>query len=293
MLEENLNSGLELIYGYAVEYGLNIFFALIILIVGRWMAKRIVGLIKRSMSKTKIDPMLSGFIGNIAYVLLMAFVLIAAISRLGVETTSIAAIFAAAGLAIGLALQGSLSNFASGVMIITFRPFKKGDYIEAGGIAGTVNEMSIFTTELTTPDNKIIIVPNSNITGGNITNYSAQKTRRIDLVIGCSYSDDLKKVKEVLHKVITSHEKVHAEPEPMIAVSELADSSVNFVVRPWVDTADYWAVRFELIETIKTTFDKESISIPFPQRDVHMIPIIEESQQAPKKTMKAAPKKAA
>ena len=207
---------------------------------------------------------------NIAYVTLVAFVIIAALSKLGIQTTSFVAIIGAAGLAIGLSLQGSLSNFASGVMIIAFRPFKVGDFIEASGVAGVVEGIQIFSTQMRTGDNKAIIIPNSNITGGNIVNYSAKDTRRVDMVFGIGYDDDIKKAKETLTKLLEADDRILKDPAPTVAVSELADSSVNFVVRPWVKTDDYWGVLFDYTEAVKLTFDKEGISIPYPQQDIHL-----------------------
>lgn len=261
----------DLIMGYISLYGLKVLAAIAIFVIGKWVAKIAVNFVKKMMTKAKIEATLVGFAGNILYGLAMAFIVIAALSQLGVETTSLAAVLAAAGLAIGLALQGSLSNLAAGVMIILFRPFKYGDFIEAAGVSGTVEGISIFTTQLKTPDNKQIIVPNGNITSGVITNYSAKAQRRIDLVVGVGYGDDLSKVKKVLSKIVKAEKRILAEPEPVIAVSELGDSSVNLVVRPWVESTEYWNVRFDLTEKIKTTFDKEGISIPFPQRDLHII----------------------
>ena len=261
----------EMLMTYATEYGMKILLALLIFIIGKRVAKIAVGVAKKMMGRAKIDETLTIFVGNIMYGLAMAFVVIAALSQLGVDTTSLAAILAAAGLAIGLALQGSLSNFASGVMIILFRPFKIGDVIDVAGVVGKVEEISIFTTNLATADNQLVIIPNGNITSDNITNITAKPTRRIDLVIGVGYDDDLKKVEKVLTKIVKDHKLVLKDPEPTIAVLELADSSVNFVVRPWVKTSDYWPVRFELMKTIKLTLDKEGISIPYPQRDLHVI----------------------
>lgn len=252
-------------------YGIKILVALAIFFIGKWIARKATNMVERMMDKASIDPTLTKFAGNILYGLALAFIVIAVLSQLGIETTSLAAVIAAAGLAIGLALQGSLANFAAGVLIILFRPFKNGDYIEAAGTAGTVEEISIFTTKLKTPDNKQVIVPNAQITNDNIINYSAKPTRRIDLVVGVGYDDDLKKVRKTLESILKKENRLLADPEPVIAVSELGDSSVNFVVRPWVNTEDYWAVRFDLTESIKATFDKEGISIPFPQRDVHVI----------------------
>lgn len=264
----------------ALPYITNFIFAIVIFFIGKFIISKAVNIAKKIMTKTKIDDALVGFAGNILYALGMAFVVIAALSKLGVETTSLAAVIAAAGLAIGLALQGSLSNFASGVLIILFRPFTVGHYIEAAGVAGTVEEISIFTTQLKTPDNKVVIVPNGQITGGSITNYSKKPTRRVDMVVGVGYDDNLAQVKEVLEKIIASEDRILKDPAPVIAVSELADSSVNLVVRPWVNSADYWPVKFDLTEKVKTTFDEEGISIPYPQRDLHIIKSDDEQTQS-------------
>lgn len=260
----------SLFWDYLSIYGLKILGALAILAIGVWASKTLTKIVKKLMKRSNIDDTLISFGGNIVYVLMLGFVIIASLSTLGVETTSLAAVIAAAGLAIGLALQGSLSNFAAGVMIIGFRPFKLGDYVDAAGVSGTVDDISIFTTTLKTPDNKLVIVPNASITSDPITNYSAQETRRIDFVFGIGYDDDIKKAKKVLEKIVTSDERVLKDPAPVIGVKELADSSVNFVVRPWVNTADYWSTYFDITEQVKLQFDKEGISIPFPQQDVHM-----------------------
>ncbi len=249
---------------------INIAVAAAILFGGIWLSKRIKNYVASAMEKREIDVLLASFSSNIIYVALVAFVIIAALGQLGIQTTSFVAIIGAAGLAIGLSLQGSLSNFASGVMIIAFRPFKVGDFIEAGGVSGIVEGIQIFSTQMRTGDNKAVIVPNSNIIGGNITNYSAKDTRRVDLVFGIGYDDDIKKAKDVLAELVSNDERILKDPEPVIAVSELADSSVNFVCRPWVKTADYWGVYFDLTEAVKLRFDKEGISIPYPQQDVHM-----------------------
>lgn len=251
-------------------FGFKIAAAIAILVVGRWIAKAITKLARRAMERTKLDTMLARFVGNLVYVALMTFVALAAINQLGVQTTSFIAVIGAAGLAIGLALQGSLANFAAGVLIIVFRPYKVGDYVEGGGVAGTVEEVQIFTTVLKTPDNKTIIVPNGQIMSGTITNYSARPERRIDLVVGVGYDADLDKTRQVLTDILGEDQRVLKEPAPLIGVVELADSSVNFVVRPWVKTADYWPVYFDLNERIKKRFDAEGITIPFPQRDVHI-----------------------
>jgi small conductance mechanosensitive channel len=200
----------------------------------------------------------------------LLFVLIAALSHLGIDTTSLVALLGAAGLAVGLSLQDSLGNFAAGVMIIVFKPFKKGDFIDAGGAMGTVDAISIFTTIMTTPDNKEIIIPNGSIIGGNITNYSARPTRRVDMVFGISYDDDLQKAKAILQEIIAADSRVLSEPAPVVTLGELADSSVNFLVRPWVNAADYWGVMWDTTEQVKLRFDAEGISIPFPQMDVHL-----------------------
>ncbi len=262
---------------WAAFYSLKIVAAVAIFIVGRWIAKLLRNLVERMMTKGKVDEALVKFVGNITYVALIVIVVIAALNQLGIQTTSFIAIIGAAGLAIGLALQGSLANFAAGVLMIIFRPFKVGDYVEGAGAAGTVEEISIFTTVLKSPDNKIIIVPNAKITGDNIVNYSAKDSRRLDLVIGVSYSDDLQKVKEVLYDILKNEDRILKDPAPTIGVLELADSSVNFAVRPWVRTGDYWTLFFDLKEKIKERFDAESISIPFPQQDVHLYEVKREA----------------
>lgn len=268
-METNLS--MDAVTSYIAIYGFKVLAALAIFFIGKWAAKLGISFAKTVMKKSNIDDTLIGFAGNILYGLAMAFVAIAALSQLGVETTSLAAILAAAGLAIGLSLQGSLSNLASGVMIILFRPFKNGDFIEAAGVAGVVEEISIFTTQIKTGDNKQIIVPNGSITAGAITNYSAKSERRIDMVIGVGYDDDLSKVKKTLEKLVKADKRILKDPETTIAVAELGDSSVNLVVRPWVKSEDYWGVKFDLTEAIKTTFDKEGISIPYPQQALHVM----------------------
>ena len=246
------------------------------------------------LEKNKLDSTIVSFLSNIIYYILFGIVIISAIGALGVETTSLAAVIAAAGLAIGLALQGSLSNFAAGVMIIMFRPFRNGHYIDVAGVAGTVEEVNIFTTHLVTVDNCSVIIPNGTIISGNITNYSQKKKRRVDLVIGVAYHENLSHVKEVLKDIVTSQDKILAEPAYNLAVSELADSSVNLILRPWVKSEDYFEVKFELTEAIKNRFDEEGISIPFPQRDVHMLAAPAPKVTTPKKvTTKKTPAKKA
>ena len=255
---------------FATGLFINIISAAVVLVVGIWAAKLIKKLVISLLEKKEIEPMLISFASSITYIALVAFVIIAALGQLGVQTTSFIAIIGAAGLAIGLSLQASLSNFASGVMIIFFRPFKVGDFVEAGSVSGVVEGIQIFSTQLRTGDNKAIIVPNANITSSNITNYSAKDERRVDLVFGIGYDDDIKQAKKILTDIVKKDKRILDDPAPVIAVSELADSSVNFVVRPWVKTEDYWGVYFDLTEAVKLRFDNEGISIPYPQQDVHM-----------------------
>lgn len=253
-----------------IEFVKNLVVALIIFYVGRWVVGLIVRAVASVMQKSNMDKTLETFICNLVRIVLVVFVVIAAVNQLGVQTTSMIAVLGAAGLAVGLALQGSLSNFASGVLIVLFRPYKAGDYIEAAGIAGSVEEVQILTTILKTGDNKRIIVPNSQIMGSIITNYSSNDQRRIDLVVGVSYDDDLDKVRDEFIALVAADDRILDDPSCLIAVSELADSSVNFVVRPWVKAADYSAVKFSLTEAIKKRFDEVGISFPFPQHDVHL-----------------------
>jgi small conductance mechanosensitive channel len=255
----------------AFDWSGRILSALAILFIGLWVTRKLSGLTKRTLGRKEWDPIITSFLANIVFVALMAFVIVAVLGRLGVETASFAALIAAAGLAIGLALQGSLANFASGFMLIVLRPFKKGDYIEGAGTAGIIDEMQVFHTVLKTPDNKLVIIPNAKLTNDNITNFTAMETRRIDLKVGVSYSDDLSKVKAVLRRIVDSDPRILRDPAPEVVVAELADSSVNLIARVWVKSGDYWAVVFDNTEKIKTTFDAEGITIPFPQRHVHVI----------------------
>ena len=255
---------------WLVLYGLRVVGAIAILVVGWFVARGVRALIRRMLRKANVDATLVSFVASLTYVGIIAFVIIAALGKLGVETASFVVVLGAAGLAIGLALQGSLANFAAGVLMIIFRPFKAGDYIEGGGVAGVVKEIGIFTTELRSVDNRKIIVPNGKLMGDNIVNYTAEEMRRIDLVAGVSYSDDLDKVRKVLEDILAKDERILKAPAPTIGVLELADSSVNLAVRPWVKTSDYWDVYFATQESIKKQFDAAGISIPFPQRDVHL-----------------------
>ena len=253
-----------------VDFAKNLVIALVIFYVGKMAIALVVRGLRKVMQKQGVDKTLETFICNLVRMALLVVVIIAAIGALGIQTTSFIAIFGAAGLAVGLALQGSLSNFAAGVLIVLFRPYRVGDFVEAAGISGVVEQVQILTTILKTGDNKQIIVPNSQIMDSIITNYSANDTRRVDMVVGVSYEDDLDKVRATLEELIAAEDRILDEPATTIAVSELADSSVNFVVRPWVKTSDYWGVMFDMTEAIKKRFDQEGISFPFPQQDVHL-----------------------
>jgi small conductance mechanosensitive channel len=253
-----------------IEFAINLVTAIAIFYFGRMVVGLLMRGVKKMMQAQEVDVTLQTFVANLVRMVLLTFVIIAAISALGIQTTSFIAILGAAGLAIGLALQGSLSNFASGVLIVLFRPYKVGDFVEAAGISGVVEEVQILTTVLKTGDNKKVIVPNGQIMDSVITNYSANERRRVDMVVGVSYDDDLDKVRSTLEQLVAADERILDDPACTIAVSALADSSVNFVVRPWVESADYWGVTFDLTEAIKKRFDKEGISFPFPQQDVHL-----------------------
>ena len=263
----------------AIEYGTALILAIVIFYIGRIVVSRIVSITNRVMLGRGMDETLVNFICSILRWLGLLFVTIAALSQIGVDTTSLVALIGAAGLAIGLSLQGSLANLAAGVMLIIFKPFRKGDFVDAGGATGVVDSISIFTTVITTPDNKEIIVPNGAIIGGNITNFSARPTRRVDMVFGVSYTDDLRKTRQILEEIIAADSRVLADPAPVITLGELADSSVNFLVRPWVKAEDYWGVLWDTTESVKLRFDAEGISIPFPQMDVH-VPQLKQSDAA-------------
>ena len=264
------NQLLELAQTKGVEFGINVVIALAIFYVGKMVISIVVRGLRKVMRRQEVEKTLETFVCNLVRTVLLVFVIIAAIGQLGIETTSFIAVFGAAGLAVGLAMQGALSNFAAGVLIVLFRPYRVGDFIEAAGINGVVEQVQILTTVLKTGDNKQIIVPNGQIMDSIITNYSANDTRRVDMVVGVSYGDDLDKVRSTIQELVAAEERILDEPACTIAVSALADSSVNFVVRPWVKTSDYWGVMFDLTEAIKKRFDKEGISFPFPQQDVHL-----------------------
>lgn len=252
------------------KYGMRLVGAILIFLIGKWVAGLVRKIIVKVMEKNKLEPMLVSFVGSLSYSALVVFVVIAAISTLGIQTASLVAVLGAAGLAVGLALQGSLSNFAAGVLMVIFKPFRVGDFIEAAGTIGVVEETSIFTTVVNTPDNKKTIVPNSKIMADNIINYTAHDKRRVDLTAGISYEDDIDKARAAIQTALATESRILKDPAPTIAVVEMADSSVNFVVRPWCTPADYWDVYFGVTEAIKKQFDAEGISIPFPQRDVHL-----------------------
>ncbi|MBN2468195.1 MAG: mechanosensitive ion channel [Deltaproteobacteria bacterium] len=258
------------VWGIVTALWLRFIVATIILVVGWWVAKAVRGVIEKVMKQRDLDPIIVSFTGHLAYVALCAFVILAALARLGIQTTSFVAVVGAAGLAIALAFQGSLANFAAGFLIVLFRPFKVGDFIDGAGAAGTVDKMHIFTTQLKTPDNKVVIIPNAKLTSDKITNFSAEKTRRVDLVFGVGYGDDLDKAKNVIKEILENDARILKDPPFTIGVVELGDNSVNIAVRPWVASTDYWNVCFYLNETIKKRFDAEGITIPFPQRDIHL-----------------------
>jgi small conductance mechanosensitive channel len=259
----------DMLLMYVSQYGMKVVAAIAIFIIGKWVVAKVTAFIKNMMEKAKVDQTLVEFAESLIYFVLLLMVVLASLNALGINTTSFIAVFGAASLAVGLALQGSLANIGAAVLIIIFRPFKVGDYIEAGGAAGTVDDINLFSTVISPVDNRTIIVPNAAIIGGNITNYSNKPQRRVDHVFGIGYDDDLKLAKETLMEIMTKDERILKDPAPFVAVSELADSSVNFVTRAWVQSADYWDVHFEMIETVKLTFDEKGISIPYPQMDIH------------------------
>jgi small conductance mechanosensitive channel len=260
----------QLMTDYIIPWSTNIIFALLIWIIGRKVIKVLMKFIGKAFEKSNMDTVLVAFLTAIIQTVMTAFVAIAALDQLGVPTTSLVAIFGAAGLAIGLSLQDSLKNFAAGVMIILNRPFSAGHVVEVAGVMGVVEKVGVFSTMMTTPDNREITIPNGSIYGDVITNYSARDTRRIDLVIGISYDDDIKQAKEILQDILAKEDRILDDPAPGVAMGELADSSVNFNVRPWVNASDYWPVRSEILEQVKMRFDAVGISIPYPQQDVNI-----------------------
>jgi small conductance mechanosensitive channel len=269
-IAQQAGTWIESLKALGAAYGLRVLGALLLLVFGWWLASALRGALRRVLTKRDFDPIITSFIVNLTYVVTLAFVFVSVLSALGVQTASFAAVIAAAGLAVALSLQGSLANFAAGFLLIIFRPFKKGDYIEAAGTAGLVEEIQVFTTVLKTPDNKRVIAPNSSIMGGNIVNFSANETRRVDWSFGVSYSSDIDQVKATIRRVIAAEPRLLTDPPPMVVLGSLGDSSVNFTVRAWAKVTDFWPVFFAINEQMKKTFDAEGITIPFPQRDVHL-----------------------
>jgi small conductance mechanosensitive channel len=264
-----------MVQGIIISYGLKLLAAVLVLVIGNWLTKKVAALFVVVMDRNDIDVTLTKFLRNIIYYALLAAVIIAAAGQLGINTTSFLTVIGAAGLAIGLALKDSLSNFSAGVMLILFRPFKVGDWVTVAGETGAVEEITMFSTILTTADNQKKILPNATIASTTITNITANPTRRVDLVIGIGYDDDIKRAETILHEVVQKESRVLTEPAVQIAVAELAESSVNFVVRPWVKTGDYWNVKFSLTENIKLALDEAGITIPYPQQDVHMHQVVD------------------
>ena len=253
-----------------MNYGPKLILAIVTLIIGLWLIKLFVKGIGKTMERSKIEVSLHKFLMSIVSILLKVMLVISVASMIGIQMTSFIAILGAAGLAVGLALQGSLANFAGGVLILLFKPYKIGDFIDAAGHMGSVNEIQIFNTILKTPDNKTIVIPNGVLSNASVTNFSTEPTRRIDMTFGIGYSDDIKKTKDILNTLIKNDKRILNDPEPAIVLSELADSSVNFTIRVWCNSPDYWGIYFEMMENVKLEFDKQGISIPFPQRDVHV-----------------------
>lgn len=266
-----METGIDQVYMYLSIYGLKILGAIIILILGRIAAGLGRRIINRLLEKANVDPSIISFTSGLIYILILTFAVLAALAKFGIQTASFIAILGAAGFAVGFALQGSLANFAAGVLILILRPYRIGDYIIGAGEAGTVKEIKLFTTELATPDNIKIMIPNGKLFGDVIKNVSAYDTRRIDLVIGIGYGSSIQKAYDVITDIMKEETRILPDPAPQVAVSELADSSVNFVARPWVKKEDYWGVRFDLTRKIKEEFDANGIEIPFPQRVVHTI----------------------
>lgn len=265
-----MEDGMSILNDYVIPWGIQIIIAVAIFIIGKMVARAIADFAKKPMSKSGMDDMLVKFLSTMIYSVLMIAVVLAAVDQLGINITSLLAIVGAAGLAVGLALKDSLSNFAAGVMIIIFRPFKIGDFINAGGSAGTVDEIGLFCTLMHTGDNQRIIIPNSAVLGGTIINVNTLGTRRVDLVIGISYDDNIGQARDIILGIIDADPRILKDPAAGVALGELADSRVNFNVRPWVKSEDYWAVRADLLETIKLSLDQAGISIPYPQQDVYM-----------------------
>lgn len=270
MTKEDLEILLVQIRGYVLDYGIDLLGAVLTLIFGAWLIKRVVRGVGKRVSKTSVDPMIIPTINGVVKIALWAALIIAVVNQIGISTSGFLAVFGAAGLAVGLALQGSLSNFAGGILLLTLKPFKAGDFVEVNGQSGTIHGVSMINTTLKTPDNKTIFLPNGAVAGANITNYTMEQRRRWDKVFGIGYGDDFEKAKKIIMDFLEADERVHKDPAPFVRVGNLGDSSVDITVRAWVDTAEYWNVNFDMIEKVKKEFDKQGVSIPFPQRDVHI-----------------------
>jgi small conductance mechanosensitive channel len=270
MEQGTIQQGLDTIVPLVTRYGMQVLGAVVILVVGKIASSIASRLVRKGLTRAKVDPALVGFLGAGTSIVIMIFAVIAALAKFGVETTSFIAVLGAAGFAVGFALQGSLGNFAAGVMILIFRPIRIGDLVEAGGYLGKIADIGIFVTTMNTLDNQRVIIPNGVITGNVINNVNGNGTRRVDMIAGISYGDEMSKAKGILEGILAAHPKVLDDPAPTVAVTELSDSSVNFVVRPWVIADDYWTVWFDVTESIKREFDNNDVSIPFPQRDVHL-----------------------
>lgn len=270
-IENILNNLAEII----PAYGLKVLGAILVLVIGRIIAGLVKNVVRKINTRAKTDPTVGSFLENLAYYLVMTFTVLGALGNFGVQTASIVAVLGAAGFAVGFAMQGSLSNFAAGVMLLIFRPYRLGDFVEAGGAAGTVKEMSLFTTVINTPDNVRIIVPNGKIFGDTIKNISAEDTRRVDMVVGIGYGSSIEKAKQVIAELLAADSRVMSDPAPQIAVAELADSSVNLVVRPWVKKEDYWGVKFDFTHSVKEALDAAGVEIPFPQTVIHQAAAME------------------
>jgi small conductance mechanosensitive channel len=269
-MESTADQAVQTIVALVSTWGLRVAGAIAVLVIGRFACRIARNAVRRALESRRVDASLVPFISNLIYFTLLTAVIISVLGIFGIETTSLVAILGTAGLAVGLALQGTLSNFSSGVMLLLFRPFRVGDYVDAGGVAGTVFEIGLFATTLNTPDNVKIIVPNSSVYGATIKNFSANNTRRNDFVLGISYNDDISRAIEVVNSVLSKDSRVLTDPESTVAVSELADSSVNLVARPWCRTEDYWALRFDLVRRFKEELEQSGCSIPYPQHDVHV-----------------------
>ncbi|MFO8025702.1 mechanosensitive ion channel family protein [Thiohalophilus sp.] len=267
---DKLSSYTDTSLGLLLQFGPQLVLAIVVLIIGLWLIRRLVRVMARGMERSKVEPTLSRFLQSLVGIGLKILLFISVASMVGIATTSFIAVLGAAGLAVGLALQGSLANFAGGALILMFRPYKVGDYITSQGVSGTVTDIQVFNTILTTPDNVRIIVPNGSVSNGIITNYSAEATRRLDFVFNIGYGDNIDQAREIIISILNNDERIFSDPEPQVLLSNLGDNSVDLTARSWVNAEDYWPLKFELTEKVKAAFDLEGISIPFPQRDIHV-----------------------